>query len=460
MLKNIQPSIPVHNAGFIRLIIGGLYLFYCTSGLMAQPAQRERFNLQQGTNSGSFKTDSIVIGTTPNEVRYLRVAIHFLLREERYTETIKDDCNAAIPPYDVHYSGPGNFTETDDGIGHSDYNGFMHAENVIWLANKMLANNQQQWRKTPGITYPETPPPLNLQYLLVGVYFHRDEAAFKPGAGQNIHRKYDIDSNLVIDVYCLHNPKFGRDGDAFQFGGFNKFVFLNDYRHYIKPFCREWSKVNTARSMNHEIGHTLGLAHTWEGFDYCDDTPEGFMYDHIDGNNCYPRRANCWTYDTAKPGCPKKPCDDWSKVSNNIMDYNHWEPAWTQCQVDRINQNLQGNGKAYIHASHGCAPPQAFFYIPSPQTICATGCKVWMNAQPSVHEDLSLIEICEVSADQPEVCRGGYFSSGWLSGFLAEINLSDWYTFLPDKVYRIRLTVENTACPGSDVYEQVVYTIK
>ncbi len=184
------------------------------------------------------------------------------------------------------------------------------------------------------------------------------------------------------------------------------------------------------------------------------------MYDLIDGRNCSPRRANCWTYDTAKPGCPKKPCDDWSKVSNNIMDYNHWEPAWTQCQVDRINQNLQGNGKAYIHASHGCAPPQAFFYIPSPQTICATGCKVWMNAQPSVHEDLSLIEICEVSADQPEVCRGGYFSSGWLSGFLAEINLSDWYTFLPDKVYRIRLTVENTACPGSDVYEQVVYTIK
>ena len=53
---------------------------------------------------------------------------------------------------------------------------------------------------------------------------------------------------------------------------------------------------------------------------------------------------------------------------------------------------------------------------------------------------------------------GGYFSSGWLSGFLTEINLSDWYTFRPGKVYRVRLTVENTECPGVDVYEQLVYT--
>lgn len=429
-------------------------LFVCMILLFLVAAESE------GQTSETTHTDGIEMSTDTSIVRYLRVAIHFLLREETYTETLKDDCNAAIAPYNVHYSGPGNFTETDDGVGNTDYNGFMHAENVIWLANKMLANNQQQWRKTPGITYPETPPLLNLQYLLVGVYFHRDNDAFKPGAGHNIQRKYDIDSNRVIDVYCLHNPKFGRDGDAFQFGGFNKFVFLNDYRHYIKPFCREWSNVNTARSMNHEIGHTLGLAHTWEGADYCEDTPEGYTYDHIDGDNCYPRMANCWTYDPSKPGCPRKPCDDWSKISNNIMDYNHWDPAWTQCQVDRINLNLRGNGKAYLHACHGCAPPQAFFYIQSPQTICETGCHVWMNAQPSVHEDLSLIEICEVSADQPEVCLGGYFSSGWLSGFLAEINLSEWYTFLPDKVYRVRLTVENTECPGKDVFEQLVYTRK
>lgn len=85
---------------------------------------------------------------------------------------------------------------------------------------------------------------------------------------------------------------------------------------------------------------------------------------------------------------------------------------------------------------------------------------MWLNVQPSVHEDLYLIEICEVSADQPGGATSRYFSSGWLDGYLAEINLSDWYTFLPDKVYRVRLTVDNTACPGSDTYEQLVYTRK
>ena len=172
--------------------------FFIACMLQVAAQSRKLTGNLSGSISGAEKTDNTTVCTDPGIVRYLRVAIHFLLREETYTETIKDDCNAAIPPYDVHYSGPGNFTETDDGVGTPDYNGFMHAENVIWLANKMLANNQQQWRKTPGVMYPEIPPSLNLQYLLVGVYFHRDNAAFKPGAGQNIHRKYDVDSNRMF----------------------------------------------------------------------------------------------------------------------------------------------------------------------------------------------------------------------------------------------------------------------
>jgi len=135
------------------------------------------------------------ICTDPDNVRYIRVAIHFLLREDTWVETITDNCNAGIPPYSFTYVGPGNFTETNDGVGNPSYNGFQHAENVIGLANEMMATNETHWRKTPGINYPDHPD-INIQYLLVGVYFHRDDDAFNTNIQPSaIHAKYDVGTN-------------------------------------------------------------------------------------------------------------------------------------------------------------------------------------------------------------------------------------------------------------------------
>ena len=405
------------------------------------------------------------ICTDPNAVRYLRVAVHFLIREDTWVETITDNCSSTIPPYSFTYVGPGNFTETNDGVGNGSYNGFQHAENIIGLANEMLATNETQWRKTPGINYPNNPA-INIQYLLVGVYFHRDHEAFDGTKTPfQIHAKYDVETNQVLDVYCIHRNNLGYDGNAFVIGDFNKFVYLNDYKHYLKPYCRDWSKTNTAHSMNHEIGHTLNLLHTWneaDQFEGCADTPLGFIYDKIKSNgDCVSDFANCWDYHPSIIGCPKKPCDEWSKISNNVMDYSSYDPAWTVCQIARINQNLLGNGNAYVHSCNGCAPSQAFFYVRSPQAICPPqqgGSNVILNGQPSVNENRYLIEICEVLANQPSNCIAGYFTSGWQTGQLGNISLSLLYAFQPDKVYKIKLTVDNTECLGSDVHEQLLYT--
>ena len=443
-----------------------LCLFCVTSWIGQTTAQPDDFEYVCGSSGSSSGSEGggpeNPICTDPNSIRYVRVAIHFLLREDTWMETITDNCNSTIPPYSFTYVGPGNFTETNDGVGNPAYNGFKHTENVIGLANEMLATNETHWRQTPGINYPANPP-VNIQYLLVGVYFHRDADAFNPAIQpQTIHAKYDIEANQVLDIYCIHRSNIGFDGNAFAFGGSNKFVYLNDYKHYLKPYCREWSKTNTAHSLNHEIGHTLNLYHTWHGGDLCVDTPDGYVYDKIlPGGGCVNDYANCWTYDPNKPGCPDKPCDDWSKISNNVMDYNHWDPAWTVCQIGRMNQNLLGNGNSYIHSCNGCAPSQAFFYVRSPQAICPPqngGSNVILNGQPSVNENRYLIEICEVLASLPTNCIAGYFNSGWQIGQLGNVSLSTLYTFQPNKVYKIKLTVDNTECPGSDVHEQLLYT--
>jgi hypothetical protein len=73
--------------------------------------------------------------------------------------------------------------------------------------------------------------------------------------------------------------------------------------------------------LNHEIGHSLGLAHTWLGHDGCDDTPEN---------------PNCWNV-TETP-----PCD--SLLSNNMMDYNAHMAALTPCQIGKILMNMARPG--------------------------------------------------------------------------------------------------------------------
>jgi len=430
----------------------------------AQPTDYEYVCGTSGSSSSSSGGPENPICTDPSSVRYVRVVIHFLLREDTWVETITDNCGgSSVPPYSFTYVGPGNFTETNDGVGNPAYNGFHHAENVIGLATGMLASNEDHWRKESGINYPTPPPDINIQYLLVGVYFHRDDDAFDTAIPPtSIHAKYDVETNHVLDIYCIHRPNLGYDGNAFAFGGLNKFVYLNDYKHYLKPYCRTWSKTNTAHSLNHEIGHTLNLYHTWDGGDLCEDTPEGYIYDKVLPNGgCLPnQKANCWEYNPSIPGCPKKPCDEWSKISNNIMDYNSHDPAWTACQIGRMNQNLLDNGNPYIHSCNGCAPSQAFFYVRSPQAICPeqAGSTVFLNGHPSVNENRYLIEICRVLASLPNDCNGQYFNSGWQTGQPGNVNLSSLHAFQPNNIYKIKLTVDNTECPGSDVYEQLLYT--
>ena len=110
----------------------------------------------------------------------------------------------------------------------------------------------------------------------------------------------------------------------------------------------------------HELGHSLGLLHTWNQDDGCDDTP---------------RNAGCWG-DTC---------------SNNMMDYNASQSALTACQLGIIHYYLYVIGVSRcksitVGVFHG--PTRLFFgslFVPIPVlALRAHGLDALDSGQPGV----------------------------------------------------------------------------
>ena len=70
-----------------------------------------------------------------------------------------------------------------------------------------------------------------------------------------------------------------------------------------------------ATLLNHEVGHVMGLRHSWNLSDGCDDTP-------------------------SHPNCFQEGPGKCKVISNNMMDYNRIQAALTPCQVGIATYNL------------------------------------------------------------------------------------------------------------------------
>lgn len=97
------------------------------------------------------------ICTDPNQIKDVRVAVHFLLPGKIIKLDVPDcDANGTI----IKYIGLGNFTETGDGFTNSGYNGYQRAEDIISQANAELDDNTDQWRKADDPNVQD--PPANV----------------------------------------------------------------------------------------------------------------------------------------------------------------------------------------------------------------------------------------------------------------------------------------------------------
>lgn len=195
-----------------------------------------------------------------------------------------------------------------------------------WLSGTLMNSLNGRMGGLQAMNLPTSSPTINdcrVRFTLANIYFWQDDFGWSFQQswdfGNYLHSNYVTKKSNVsnkdnsVHIFMSENGN-GYKGRVSDIGDKSWIIINAVYTGYLSN-----DSYGNASIIAHELGHSMGLNHTWDG-DECNDTP----------NN-----DNCWNVNESNNGHCVIP-------SNNLMDYNANANALTMCQINRIHYFLLG----------------------------------------------------------------------------------------------------------------------